>query len=137
MRYDETANKRRTAIWISTEIMEKLDDAYPKDNCKNRSEFMEKALEFYIGYLHSTIATEYLSKVLMQSLQATLIESERQHSGNLFRLAVEMNLMMNILANGLDISEETLKNMRSRCSREVKASRGRVRFEDALEYQNS
>ena len=41
--------KRKFALWIRPSLLEEVDSLYESDNCANRSEFMEKALRFYIG----------------------------------------------------------------------------------------
>ena len=43
--------KRKFALWIRAETMEKIEALYKKDNCRSRSEFIEKAVLFYSGYL--------------------------------------------------------------------------------------
>ena len=101
----QNKTKSRTAVWIYPETMKYMDDMLEKDNVKNRSEFIEKALQFYMSYLSSEGSTEYLSKVIVSAMQGLLRETESRHSGNLFRLSVEMSMMMNILAAGLEISD--------------------------------
>ena len=64
-------NKERTAVWLYPETMERLDGWLPKDNCKSRSEFIEKALSFYMGYLGTEDISSYLSKALLASIQGT------------------------------------------------------------------
>ena len=41
--------KRKFALWIRPSLLEEVDSLYESDNCASRSEFMEKALRFYIG----------------------------------------------------------------------------------------
>jgi hypothetical protein len=55
--------KKRTAVWIYPETIEEMDSLLEKDNCKSRSEFIDKALNFYMGYLVSEDTTGYLSKI--------------------------------------------------------------------------
>ena len=40
--------KRKFALWIRPSLLEEVDSLYESDNCASRSEFMEKALRFYI-----------------------------------------------------------------------------------------
>ena len=62
-------NKERTAVWLYPETMERLDGWLPKDNCKSRSEFIEKALSFYMGYLGTEDISSYLElQALMDRL---------------------------------------------------------------------
>ena len=88
-----------------------------------------------MGYLVSNQSTDYLSKILLGAIQGTLRETENRLSANLFRLSIEMSMMMNILAAGLEISDEDLKKLRGRCVAEVKRNKGRINMEDAVKYQ--
>ena len=53
--------KRKFALWIRPSLLEEVDSLYKSDNCASRSEFMEKALRFYMGYLSSQANQEYLA----------------------------------------------------------------------------
>ena len=88
-----------------------------------------------MGYLASENTTGYLSKVLVSAIQGTLRETENRNSSNLFRLSVEMSMMMNILAAGLEISDDDLRKLRGRCINEVKKTRGKINMEDAVKFQ--
>jgi|GEM_PF-6403265 len=46
-----------------------------------------------------------------------------------------MSMMMNILAAGLEISDEELRNLRGRCVQQVKKTRGKVSMEEAIKFQ--
>jgi hypothetical protein len=127
--------KKRTAVWLYPETIGKMDSLLERDNCKSRSEFIDKALNFYMGYLVSEDTTGYLSKILISAMQGTLKETENRNSSNLFRLSVEMSMMMNILAAGLEINEEELHSLRGRCVQQVKKTRGKVSMEEAIKFQ--
>lgn len=127
--------KDRTAVWLYPETIEQMDSMLEADNAKSRSEFIEKALQFYMGYLASENTTGYLSKVLVSAIQGTLRETENRSSSNLFRLSVEMAMMMNILAAGLEINDDDLRKLRGRCINEVKKTRGKISMEDAIKFQ--
>lgn len=127
--------KKRTAVWLYPETIDKMDNLLERDNCKSRSEFIDKALNFYMGYLVSEDTTGYLSKILISAMQGTLKETENRNSSNLFRLSVEMSMMMNILAAGLEINEEELHSLRGRCIQQVKKTRGKVSMEEAIKFQ--
>ena len=127
--------KKRTAVWLYPETMDEMDSLLERDNCKSRSEFIDKALNFYMGYLLSENTTGYLSKILISAMQGMLKETENRNANNLFRLSVEMSMMMNILAAGLEISDEELRNLRGRCIKEVRKTRGRISMEEAVKFQ--
>ena len=113
-------NKDRTAIWLYPDTMERMDGWLTKDNCKSRSEFVEKALSFYMGYLASEDTSSYLSKALLAGVQGTLQNTENRVSANLFRLSVETGMMMHLLATTLEVTDDELRSLRGRCVAEVK-----------------
>ena len=39
-------NKKRTAVWLTPGVIRRMDSWLEEDNCKTRSEFIEKALRF-------------------------------------------------------------------------------------------
>ena len=110
-------------------------DFYPLDNCQNQSEFIEKAIHFYAGYVASKSGTEFLAPVLVSALQGTVENAENHIARLLFKLAVEIDMMMNVLASELDVTPDALEQLRGRCIQEVKKTGGSVTFKDAVRYQ--
>ena len=62
-------------------------------------------------------------------------DSENRTARLLFKLAVEVSIMMNVLASELEINESDLEKLRARCVREVKRTNGSVSFQEAVRYQ--
>ena len=113
----------------------KIKAAMPLANCRSQNEFVEKALQFYCDYVASQDCFSVLPPMLIAALRATVQGSENHICRLLFKLAVEMDMMMNILAAGMELTDEDLRELRGRCVREVKETRGRISFEDAVDYQ--
>ena len=128
-------NKERTAVWLYPQTMEGMDGSLTNANCKSRSEFIENALHFYMGFLDSQSAAPFLSQAILDAVQGTLQISEHRVSNNLFRLSVEMNMMMHLLATTLEVTDEELRSLRSHCVREVKNRKGRITIDDAIAFQ--
>lgn len=135
MKEKKNSVKKRTAVWLYPETMDEMDSLLERDNCKSRSEFIDKALNFYMGYLVTEDTTGYLSKILISAMQGILKETENRNANNLFRLSVEMSMMMNILAAGLEINDEELRSLRGRCVHEVRKTRGKISLEEAIKFQ--
>lgn len=135
MKQKSNENKERVVAWLYPEMIENMNNLMENHGMKNHTEFVEKAVDFYIGYLGSQNATTYLSKILLEAIAGTLKENENRQSANLFRLSVEMSMMMNILAAGFEISDEDMRKLRGRCVQEVKRNKGRINMEDAVKYQ--
>lgn len=127
--------KIKFALRIMPETQQLVKDIYPLDNCQNQSEFIEKAIHFYAGYVASKNGTEFLAPVLVSALQGTVTNAENHIARLLFKLAVETNMMMNVLASEVDVSPEVLERLRGRCIQEVKKTGGALTFADAMKYQ--
>ena len=125
-------NKIKFALRISPEMQELVKELCPRDNCQTQNEFIERAIRFYAGYVSGKEAAEYLPPALVSAMRGTI---QDRICRLLFKLAVEMDMMMNILAAGMELTDEDLRELRPRCVREVKETRGRISFEDAADYQ--
>lgn len=130
-------NKQRTTIWLTPSTMEALDDMVVKNNCKSRSELIEKALIFYDGHVRSTQENEYLPIALSSLVSGIVKTSEDRISRVLFKNAVELAMMMNVLSATADIDEQTLRKLRVKCIKDVKGTLGKVNFDDVYKYQNT
>lgn len=130
-----TDEKIKFLMRIDPDTDRKIKAAMPLANCRSQNEFVEKALQFYCDYAASQDCFSVLPPMLVAAIRATVQNSESHICRLLFKLAVEMDMMMNILAAGMELTDEDLRELRGRCVREVKETRGRISFEDAWEYQ--
>lgn len=127
--------KRRFQLWLKPSVLDMADDLYEQDNCGSRSEFIEKAIQFYAGYLYSQKTQDYLPKIVISTLKGITAESMNQISRILFKMAVEQAITMNVVAATCNISREQLDKLRGTCVSQVKKSNGAYAFEDAYEMQ--
>lgn len=130
-------NKQRTTIWISPDFLKQLDQMSERANCRSRSEFIEKALRFYNGYLKSIEGNQYLPIALSSAMNGIIHTSEDRIAKVLYKNTGELSMLMNILAATAEIDEETLKKLRKKCAKEVNGTRGQIQFEDAYRFQKS
>ncbi len=66
----EHETKIRVPLWIYPSTEESVKNFYESDNCKSPSEFIEKAINFYIGFLKSEDNVNYLSPRITSSVDA-------------------------------------------------------------------
>ena len=95
--------KQRIPVWLYPSTLEVVDKLVKQDNCKSRSDYLETAAQFYAGYLSGEEATAYLPPALVAAMRGTVQDSENRIARLLFKLAVEINMMMNVLAAGIHI----------------------------------
>ena len=124
--------KMRIHTRVTQEMERKINAAMEKANCQSRNEFLEKALQFYCDYLAAEDVADFLPPIFIHAMQGTLQCSEDRIARLLFKLTVEISMMMNVLAAGLEIDASQLDALRWRCVQEVKKTNGTITFKDTL-----
>lgn len=76
--------------------------------------------------------SEFLSSTLTSTIHGTLNDSENRLARMLFKLSVEMSMMMNIIAAKLSLDDINLTRLRGKCVEDVKHSNGAVKLDDAV-----
>ena len=128
--------KEKFALWITPECKQLVDDCYADDQCQSRSEYIEKAILFYTGFLYAEKADRYLPKVLQQILSGTLDRFAERIGRQLFKLAVEQNVSNHILASDTDIDAQTFQQMRGKSYQEVLRTNGQISFPEVLRQKS-
>ena len=127
--------KRKFALWIKPSTLELAEALYARDNCASRSEFIEKAILFYGGYLSAEEHKAYLSNIVTSTVKSIVAESDHRQNRMLFKLAVELAMTMNVLAASASIDKLALERLRGECVKEVKRLNGAFTFDDAVAWQ--
>ena len=129
-------DKVRFQMRISPETDQKIVAAMKLANSQSKNEFVENALIFYCGYLSAKNSDDFLPPALVSAMRGTVQDSENRIARLLFKMTVEISMMMNVLAVGLEINADDLDRLRGQCVRDVKKSNGNITFKDAVEFQN-
>ena len=127
--------KRKFAWWVNPSTVDLIGEMYRDDNCQSRSEYIEKAVLFYSGYLAHGKNKAYLPQVLVSTFKGMLDSYEDRQAALLFKLAVELSMLLHVTAATTEITEEYLSRLRGRCVQEVKTLRGAVSLDDAVRFQ--
>lgn len=129
--------KIKFALRMAPETQALVKKMMEQDNCQTQNEFIEKAIRFYAGYVSAEEAVEFLPSALVSALRATIQNSESRTARLLFKLAVEMDMTMRILAVQMNVPDEDLKKLRGECVRHVKETSGSISYKAAQDRQNS
>ena len=131
----EEYKKKRYTVWLSDDAIRKSYAAIMSKGFPTRSDFIEKAISFYSGYLFEEDHLDFLSDVLLQAIKGTVASSENRIARLLFKIAVEMAKLEQMLASINDMDEETMRRLHIRCVNEVKKINGIIKMEGAVRYQ--
>lgn len=127
--------KQSTGVYFDDEMLEEIKGSMKRANCSSRSEFVNKAVRFYLGYLETAENGSTLFPVLDNALDGRMKVQETRLSRILFKLAVEVAIMSHIVAGTNEVTDGQLASIRRLCVDEVKRLSGRYSMEDAVRFQ--
>lgn len=120
--------KKHISLWIDEDILKKSDANIKIAKLKNRSEFIEAAIDFYNGYLHNQVNESFIGKTLMNTFQSTMNSFEKCMARQMFKQAVETAKVFWLVVRGLNINPEDVNDLHLDCVEEVKTINGAIRF---------
>ena len=126
-------NKKKHAFWLTPEAKTMVEEDTRADNCGSQSEFVEKAVRFYDGYLKVQNAGAFLPHAVADVLEGTLGVFANRMAKLLFNLTVEHNITNHLLAADVDMTREEYNKMRGGSVREVTSTRGTISLKDVIQ----
>ena len=128
----KSENTHKMTIRLSPITEFRLERDYRLDGSRSKNEFIEKAIHFYVEHLAAEESSRFLPSALVAALRSTVQGSENRIARLLFKLTVEISMMMHVLAAGLEIDNSQLDDLRWQCVQEVKKTNGGISFKDTL-----
>ncbi len=127
----------KTAIRFEPELKAEIQNMMGEANATSMADFVRQATEFYIAYLRQKKSIDFLAPLLAQTIKNEIESVERNVSQMIYKLAVEQAISNNILACYNGVNDETVKELREMCSRDVAENNSIITFEEAMKFQNS
>ena len=132
------ANKKiKFPLWLMPDTKATVECLYRQDGCNSQSEFIEKAILFYCGYLQSEYAGDFLPKILGETLEAILSMFGDRIGKLLLKQAVEQNVCNHILASDTDIDAARYMKMHTLSMDQVRGTNGKISFVDVLQQEKA
>ena len=122
----------KTGLALLPSAIESCDRNRRLAKAHSRNEFVEKAIEFYSGYLNAETNPSFCEEMyssrgeaVVKKIGDTLIRSQ-------FRLTVEVAKLANLVAATNDIPDSTLRGLAQKCVAECKELAGIWSAEDIV-----
>lgn len=128
-------DKSKFSIRVDTQLLELADARIRDGTARSRTELIEDALRFYLGFLMAGKAEDYLLQSLSSAMTGIVQDSENRLARMDFKIAVELSKLSQVIAYTHDVDEEALARLHAKCVEEVKRINGAIEFEDAYRYQ--
>ena len=127
--------KKKFLLWAYPSTLELVKNNYRIDKSKSQSEFIDRAICYYVGHVTADEDTSYLPNALLSNMRSIVAESDNRQNRMLFKLAVEVAILQNLMATTQEIDPLSLERLRGECVKEVKRLNGSFSFEDAYDWQ--
>lgn len=130
--------KNRLTFRPSDETRQRIEQWYRADNCSSLNDFIEKAVNNYIDRLEINDGNCLLPTAISSAINGRLGLLEKNLSSLSFNHAVELDMIVSIVAEAFNFSREDLKRLRAQSVKNVKATNGCIslkkRVQQSEEY---
>ena len=117
---ERTDGKVKKTFRIEKEYFDFMQGNLEAANERSVNAFVNRALGFYVGYVKTQHAENYLHKSLSSMIGATISLSEMRIKNVMFKLAVELAMQNRILAKVARITEKEIEEIREASVEEVR-----------------
>ena len=131
----EKTEKKKVGLYLDEKTYQEVKDTYKKEGSRSLTEFMEKAVLHYLGYINSNRMTDYLSPTIMSSMRACTEQNITRLTRMLFKWAVEQAVGNNLIAASMEVDPIKYKALHRECEMEVRRTNGDFLMEDAMRWQ--
>ena len=130
--------KNRLTFRPSDEARQRIEQWYRADNCSSLNDFIEKAVNDYIDRLVINGDNRVLPTAITSAIDGRLGLLEKNLSSLSFNHAVELDMIVSIVAEAFNFSREDLTRLRAQSVKNVKATNGCIslkkRVQQSEEY---
>lgn len=128
----DSENKQRISLYLDKDTVKKVDIMMKEHGYRSRNEFYTAALESFIAdeLLQENVSA--LSDKLARAMAEMSEDNAKSISKGLFRYAVQLEMVMRMIATLSDISDEEVEDMRREAINNVRRTRGKVNLKDII-----
>ena len=135
MSENKTAKSRLT-FRPSDETRQRIEQWYKADNCSSLNDFIEKAVNDYIDRLALNDNNRALPIAVTSAIDGRLGMLEKKLSALSFNHAVELDMLVGVIAGAFNFNREDMKQLRAQSVKNVKATNGRISLEKRAQQRD-
>ena len=135
MSENKTAKSRLT-FRPSDETRQRIEQWYKADNCSSLNDFIEKAVNDYIDRLALNDNNRALPIAVTSAIDGRLGLLEKKLSALSFNHAVELDMLVGVIAGAFNFNREDMKQLRAQSVKNVKHTNGRISLEKRAQQRD-
>lgn len=126
-------NMKKYAFYMPKSLIDDVDNTINSLGKMSRAEFIREAVDFYIGYLNSLKASDYLSPILSRAIKSEIESVEKNISEMIFKLAVQSAVANIFIASGLNLDTSNIDYLTKCAAKEIAKQNGIIDLKKASE----
>lgn len=127
---------KRVGIYMSESTYETAKKHADTTGCKGISDYVCRAIHYYTELHSLKDCSHVVPDIIASTLKSIVKESDNRQGRLLFKLAVEVAILQNVIAANYDIDQVDLDRLRGICVNEVKKINGSISFDEAIRWQS-
>ena len=128
-------NKKKYAYWMYPSTVAEMEKMLDAANAVSKSDFVCQAVKFYIRSLHLGKSLNLVAPLLEETVHNEAESVERNLSEIMFKIAVELGVLSNVICAANNYSSETVSSLRENVAEEIASTNGVFTFEYAYLWQ--
>ena len=126
-------NMKKYAFYMPKSLIDDVDNTINSLGKMSRAEFIREAVDFYISYLNSLKASDYLSPILSRAIKSEIESVEKNVSEMIFKLAVQSAVANIFIASGLNLDTSNIDYLTKCAAKEIAKQNGIIDLKKASE----
>ena len=126
----DSEDKQRVSLYIDKETVKTVDVFIKKHGYHSRNEFFETAAKNLIADSALNFGEDIMSDKLAKAIENVSEENAKAISKGLFRYAVQLEMLMRVIAKTNRFTDDELDDMRREAVNNVRRTRGKIKLED-------
>ncbi len=130
----DSPNMQRISLYLSKEMVRQADRLKKKYHFSSRNEFFARAVENFIAdeLLNDDTAGRCITTKLAQAVKDLSEDNAKAISKGLFRYAVQLEMLMRMIATLSEIDDDEVEKMRREAINNVRRTRGKVSLAEII-----
>lgn len=117
-------NMKKYAFYMPKSLIDDVDNTINSLGKMSRAEFIREAVDFYIGYLNSLKANDYLSPMLSRAIKSEIESVEKNVSEMIFKLAVQSAVSLSAEKKMKSLNSQSIDQKQMQIILDKKQARG-------------
>ena len=126
----DSESKQRVSLYLDKQTVKTVDVFIKKHGLHSRNEFFERAVENLIADEAIKTGGDVMSEKLAKAVENVSEDNAKAISKGLFRYAVQLEMLMRVIAKTNHFTDDELEDMRREAINNVRRTRGKIKLED-------